>query len=374
MRCSDCNTPLKNVPHENLAIDVCQKCDGVWFEDGELLPYLQMMLQKHEDIPHSRIDLEKEVIRVQSGGRVGRSCPVCVEPMRPFNYAYDSNIILDRCSICGGVWADKGEIVQLAVYVKGNPKLTKMGASMADHTRQVQKMRGMADEMETITAGALWGGFQFLPLGDELKRKTFPFITLVIITVNVLVMAFQLLVVGEAREFYYMFGTVPAQIVSGEGFHTIFSSMFLHGGLVHLFGNMLFLWIFGDNVEDAFGHIKYLLFYLLCGVAGDAAHIAMNLDSTVPCIGASGAISGIMGAYFILYPKAWIKTLIFFRVVSIPAALYLFIWIGFQVLYGSVYTALEIHGGTAWFAHIGGFFAGVVIAGVYRAVFKREAK
>jgi membrane associated rhomboid family serine protease len=149
---------------------------------------------------------------------------------------------------------------------------------------------------------------------------------------------------------------------------TLFTSMFLHGSLLHVLGNMLYLWIFGDNVEDAMGHVKFLLFYLVCGVAAALAQIAMSANSPIPQIGASGAIAGVLAAYFMLYPFSRILTLIpilfFIRLVAVPAVILLGIWFLLQVVSGIGTGASG--GGVAWFAHVGGFLAGGVLVFLFR--------
>ncbi len=149
------------------------------------------------------------------------------------------------------------------------------------------------------------------------------------------------------------------------------TNLFLHGGWVHLLGNMLFLWIFGDNVEDAMGHGRFLVFYLLCGVAGNVGHIVANPLSTEPTIGASGAIAGVLGAYLVLYPRARVLCLvplwIFLQFLWVPAVLFLPLWIGFQVISGLASLGVEQSGGVAWWAHIGGFFTGAVLVRAFTA-------
>ena len=151
---------------------------------------------------------------------------------------------------------------------------------------------------------------------------------------------------------------------------TLLTCLFLHGGWLHIIGNMWFLYIFGDNVEDRFGHGKYLLFYLLCGLAGSLAHLIANAGSTAPTIGASGAIAGVMGAYFILYPHAKVLTLvpifIFLTMIDVPAPLFLGIWFLLQFLQGLVPSTGAETGGVAWWAHIGGFAAGLALAFLLR--------
>ena len=147
-------------------------------------------------------------------------------------------------------------------------------------------------------------------------------------------------------------------------FLTILTSMFLHGGLSHIGGNMLYLWIFGDNVEHRFGHLPFLIFYLLSGGIAAVAQVAMDGDSVVPTLGASGAIAGVMGAYLVLFPRNKVNAVFIFRIVSIPAILVLGLWVGMQVF--QVMQSGEGIGGVAYAAHIGGFVAGVAIAGFYR--------
>ena len=182
-----------------------------------------------------------------------------------------------------------------------------------------------------------------------------------------------------AQGFVFEFGLIPCRLtgacqVAGEfpsPVVTIFTSMFLHGGLFHIFGNMLYLWIFGDNVEDTLGHARFLFFYLLSGIAAAVAQTAVGPASTVPMIGASGAVSGVLGAYIVLFPHATVLTLVtfvfFFRLVHVPAIIVLGFWVVVQVFngLGSFHTPGG-EAGVAWFAHIGGFVAGIALLLIMR--------
>lgn len=175
---------------------------------------------------------------------------------------------------------------------------------------------------------------------------------------------------------YDNFTMVPADILQAKNLHILFTSMFLHADIFHIGGNMLFLYIFGDNVEDAFGHFRYLLFYLICGLAADFVHI-LSLTTpgelAIPTLGASGAISGVMGAYVLMYPRARIRTLVlayFIAVVSVPAVFFLGFWFLLQLLYSWV----DIGGGVAYWAHIGGFVAGMVLALIVRRRKRKRPK
>jgi membrane associated rhomboid family serine protease len=203
-----------------------------------------------------------------------------------------------------------------------------------------------------------------LPLYDDQPIKRFPFVTIFLIALNVLVFTGWQLNVGMDKS-VALGGLVPATLLHAptpEHCERIVTAMFLHGGWLHLVGNMWFLWIFGNNIEDATGSLRFLLFYLLCGIAAAMAHIFFAPHSHTPMIGASGAISGVLGAYLVLHPRAAITTLvplfIFIRIMEIPAWFFLLFWIGLQILS----QAASPHtggGGVAYLAHIGGFFAGV---------------
>jgi membrane associated rhomboid family serine protease len=207
-----------------------------------------------------------------------------------------------------------------------------------------------------------------IPLRDDVRSERRPYVTWAMIAACVGVFAYQALTEYQdpkAGDFLVRtFGMIPAGIVSGQHLWTLLTAMFLHGGLFHLLGNMLYLWIFGDNVEDAFGHHWYLVVYLFAGIAGSLLQIMVMPHSTIPTIGASGAISGIMGAYFVLFPRARVLTLIpiffFIRLIYLPAPLLLGFWILLQILYGCG-SAPGTGGGVAYFAHIGGFVAGVIL-------------
>jgi membrane associated rhomboid family serine protease len=219
-----------------------------------------------------------------------------------------------------------------------------------------------------------------IPLRDSIPSRSFPVVTIALIATNVVVFVHQVtLGPDRGQAFVAAFGAVPAQITHASAHAvgtiaeplTLVTSMFLHGGLMHLLGNMVFLWIFGNNVEDATGHVRFLVFYLICGLVGALAHVAANPGSTVPMVGASGAISGVLGAYFLLYPFARIVTLVFFgffaQTVNIPAFFFLGFWFFMQALSGAASVGGR-GGGVAFLAHVGGFVSGLSLV----AVFKRR--
>lgn len=219
-----------------------------------------------------------------------------------------------------------------------------------------------------------------IPLHDHIRRRTFWASTLAIIVLNVLVFIFELSLGRHLNAVIFEFGIVPAHYTPsavgrmGPGgiIIPVFASMFLHAGWLHLIGNMLFLFVFGRSIEDRFGHLKFLLIYFASGFGAAVAHIALNAGSRVPTIGASGAIAGVLGAYFICFPSARITTLIplfiIFWKVELPAVLLLGYW--FLIQFVSGYEGLAIQsatqGGVAWWAHVGGFLIGMMLAFMLR--------
>lgn len=214
----------------------------------------------------------------------------------------------------------------------------------------------------------------FVPLKDLNPSRTYPFVNLTLILLNIVVFLYELnlrltLPIRAYDVFLTSHSVVPIRFlaflngdVSFEAaFLPLLTSLFLHGGPLHLAGNMLFLWIFGDNVEDSFGHFAYLLFYIACGVGAGLFQSLFDLHSTVPALGASGAISGVMGAYILLYPRARILTLVFIFVLPIPAVFVLGSWFVLQFLSGMSALGAGVMGGVAWWAHIGGFLLGMLL-------------
>lgn len=209
-----------------------------------------------------------------------------------------------------------------------------------------------------------------LPLSDHNPRRTVPFVTFTLIALNILAFLWELSLGPQIQEALYGVAFIPRRFwIPGywpQDIMTTFASMFLHGSLMHIGSNMLYLWIFGDNIEDRLGHVRYVIFYFLCGIVATLAHAFFNPTSTLPAIGASGAIAGVLGGYLILFPHAQVTTLIpifmFITIRQVPAVLILGLWFVLQLFSGvgslGVQDAQDM-GGVAYFAHIGGFVAGM---------------
>ncbi len=220
-----------------------------------------------------------------------------------------------------------------------------------------------------------------IPLNDNVRRRSFWISTLLLIVINALVFLFELSLGPSLNRFIFLYGIVPARYITPQGMilidpsglaTSIFTSMFLHGGWLHLIGNMLFLFVFGRSVEDRFGHVKFLLIYFVSGYCGAILHIILNGGSRLPTIGASGAIAGILGAYLISFPRARITSLIFviffMWTVELPALLMLGLWFLLQFFTGFQMLAIQsaTRGGVAWWAHVGGFLTGMLLGLISR--------
>ncbi len=241
----------------------------------------------------------------------------------------------------------------------------------------------------------------FFPYKDDNPRIVVPYVTYAIIAINLVVFFYQMgLDFAVGQEFTLSFGLIPATLTNmphGEitiayarylseatstriflnatpnsPYLTVFTSMFMHGGIAHIFGNMLFLWIFGDNIEGAFGHVKFAIFYILCGIGAALGQIFIDVNSMVPMIGASGAISGVLAAYMLKYPRARIHTFVFliviFTTIRVPAYIVIGLWFATQVLSGLGTLGTNTGGGVAWFAHIGGFITGILLERFFKYV------
>ena len=210
-----------------------------------------------------------------------------------------------------------------------------------------------------------------IPLRDVNPTQRLPLVTLLLIAANGLVFLYELMMQGQGQLqlFLQQWALTPARLLGdfSAGSITLLTAMFLHGGWMHLIGNMLYLWIFGDNIEDQLGPLRFLAFYLLCGLGAAAAQIAVDPTSSVPMLGASGAIAGVLGGYLILFPRARVLTLVplilFYRLIEVPAVLVLGFWFVLQLLNGAaaLATVQMQTGGEAFYAHIGGFVAGLVL-------------
>jgi membrane associated rhomboid family serine protease/Zn-finger nucleic acid-binding protein len=353
MKCPACSNRLGQVKFGSTVLDFCHSCNGIWFDAGELASVVKHLSLGEDITPQeTRLFRRRHVKTTFKVKEKEKLCPRCNNKMRRFNYSYDSNIFLDKCPDCGGIWTDGGEVRQIASYLKDDPETTAAGRAIVEILARPQ------DETEkNLLSWFVFVPTISIPIGDDIERKKFPIVTISIIVICVL-MFYKQFEAANPNHFVQTFGFVPVNFFSLG----LITSMFLHANVLHLAGNMLFLWLFGDNIEDRFNRLVFVLIYLFCGMFASALHAVFNWDSQMPVVGASGAVSGIMGAYLIFYPTAKLKILIMCRILEVPALLYLSGWLVIQLIAAFSSSQDQVASNIAWYAHIGGFLCGAVVA------------
>jgi membrane associated rhomboid family serine protease len=352
---------MSALQYQGVTIDVCPGCRGIWLDPGELA----FLLGADEDLPSLPESMSTGTRFLQTSTYI---CPRCQGGFDTFEYAPGTDLFIDRCKECKGIWLDSGELKKIR-DITARRKMLGLD-SPADHQRRLrevmerQRARHSGRDRPSKSSGSSGAGVYFfqlltgLPVEVDSRRARFPLVTVILIASCVAVFLFQVFAIEQGRMFYFLYGFVPDMLGTPQGWLGLFTSMFLHGGWLHLLGNMYFLWLFGDNVEDRLNRVLFVLFYLLCGIAASLVHGALTDMPTVPTLGASGAISGIMGAYLVLYPRRRMYQMFWFIQFKVSVAFYLLFWLGIQILFSSMGSA-----GVAWFAHIGGFAVGA--AGIW---------
>jgi len=339
-------------------------CNGIWFT-GKSFGVFRDTLRE--------FDLSK--IDFAPGFAVGRtefisSCPRCEEVLSPFRYAYNSKVHLNRCEKCKGLWLPFPEFLNvldlakvgqdIAPHVTGVAKeMARIQAELDRDRRVTNAMKELKKPVSPLRAYGLYRFSILLPLYDNVERTVFPIATIALIGVSIVVFL-AVVTSGAYAEFNSALGLVPANFPSLGSVIPTFAHMFMHGGLVHLFMNMFFLWMFGDNVEERLGTKRYVIFYLFCGVVAALAQITSSPSSELPMVGASGAISGVLGAYLVLFPHATVTTLVAGTLVDLPTWVYFGLWFLLQFIFGMAFAGSDASH-IAWWAHIGGFMAGLLV-------------
>ena len=349
--CPKCAAPMWPMELQNVEVDLCVKCQGMWFDRGELAKASGTEFQEAASA---------ETLR--GGRRPGRSCPDCAVPLYEHELVAESDVMIDQCPRCSGLFLDKGEYSAAQGYLRAKGWRGR---------RRRERYEMPAQVSENSVALVVFQYVTGLPIELYQEQKLFsPIVTvLVAINVTVLVLAY---IYGFA-DYVKELAMVPREVVAGERLETLLTAMFMHAGVAHLLGNMYFLFVTGDDVEGRFGWLGFLGLYLLCGLVASVAHIFGTGHPELPCLGASGAISGVLGAYMVLFPHSrfLLRWLIYFRPVrlELPAYAYFGLWILLQL----IYAGLGIRG-VAWWAHIGGFVCGVLVALGARAYEHSRAK
>jgi membrane associated rhomboid family serine protease len=369
MKCPRCPAKLEPIASGGVELDRCRLCSGLWFDGGELGKFNQF-----------DADFPLAPGRPKQGRLAHLRCPRCRAALREKPYAPGASVIVHYCPDCDGVWLDADEIAKIQKIMAATGGVRAKAAARLKHV--VERERELRARTEArlaqieATDRVSPGEWLFMFL-TRLPREVynpvhrFPKVTVALIVANVLAFGLEVLALmqpgGGERALAY--GFVPDKFRHAHDVWTIVTSLFLHGSLVHLLGNMYYLYTFGDNVEDYMGGLRFGLFYLACGVSADIAHFLSNTTSTVPAIGASGAISGVLAAYMLLFPRRKIYVLIIVYPLKVSAVWYLGFWIALQVLSGFA-APVGIDAGTAFFAHIGGFLTGLALIACYEALKK----
>jgi len=332
-------------------IETCSDCGGIWFEADNFGDFVRG-LAASQNVPGDVVELFKrrDVLPLHKVKEKTKVCPKCRKELLKSNYSYDSNVILDKCPECGGIWADKGEVERAASYLKGDPRADAVARSLVEIHSHPEI------DADDVYPGDYLGQLRIiLPWSDDTPRRRFPAVTVSII--SVCTAAFLAYVCLDKPGYLEKFKSVP-----GAGIGTqILGWMFLSGGPLYFALNMLFLWLFGDNVEDRFSRLGYLTFYICCGLFAGFVYSIFKHDLSIVTIGVGGAVSGIMGAYFIFYPVANVSVFVFRRTVEVPAVLFLGLWFLFQLLSPFLFKGAPVLN-AAWPAHVSGFVFGMLVA------------
>ncbi len=361
MLCPNCKKDLSEYKDRRIAMYQCYRCGGFWFPFGTLGEFLDISVKENPNIPEEKLDLERKEDTYREVHKDEKSflCPVENKLMEPFNYAADSNIIVYRCESCEGIWASKEQVSDLLSFHKGGKAVDTFAKAFGEEIGEEAREEQTIKDVSSVFSNPAFILFPvILPLEEETKINIFPAVTIIIIAINVCVFLYQIFFISNIDFYFQFWGLVPAVVFSQGKYYQFLSAIFIHEGFFHLFGNMFYLWIFGPHIEKHIKPLKFFSFYILMGIISSAVYIDFHPSSYIPLIGASGAISGIMGAYFIFYPKVKIKTLFVSKIIEIPAYVYLGLWVLLQFH--------SIGSSVAWLAHIAGFIFGAVIAWIYK--------
>lgn len=340
--CPDCRNGLLTATHyEGEEIDVCRQCGGLWFANNELDAILSRV-DNGDDNANFFKQLGKPL------GLSARGCPQCGEKMQGYHLLEHFEMAIDMCHPCSSTWIDQDEL---------------------EHVRQSPRLKA---ELGNINQSVNWKTwlFQFLsqmPVEYNLKARSRPWVTWALIILNCLIY-FSYASDGYLTETVFeFFASRPSDVMHGVHWWTPLTATFLHGSLLHLVGNMYFLWVTGDNIEDAIGHWRYLALYLFCGVSASAFSILADTSSDIQSLGASGAIAGLFGLYMIWFPYARFSFMILVYQLKIPVLAYFGIWLLIN-FFGMVTGG----GGVDYWAHIGGFIIGTAVAVLTRSYVHRQ--
>ncbi|MBE0448693.1 MAG: rhomboid family intramembrane serine protease [Actinobacteria bacterium] len=396
MTCPNCGRVLIKEKFANQDVDICPSCGGMWCPTSNIGWYIRLYSQSDRSIKPNNAAQSAESLGAQDHRSIPgyptqnailqgvekrtdategaeHACPSCGNSMAKFDYEPDLKIFLDHCPVCGGTWIGAVGLKALTDYLKPpapRPDNTADQELMQDNVCSLgntdragwKSIRSGETEFFDNMKVSLIRRILGIPYVER-HLSIIPWVTVGIIVLNVVLYFFLVDSVPDRGAVIKRLGFVPADISSNPAgaLLTFFSSMFMHGSVGHLVWNMIFFWLFGSRIEEDYGPKMFIVFYLISGIVAGLVHTAFNLGSMIPVVGASGAISGVFGAFFVLHPR--LRVIAFFMLISIrlSAAVYLGLWFVAQIL-NSIVTASAGGAGIAWFAHIGGFIAGALMA------------
>jgi membrane associated rhomboid family serine protease/Zn-finger nucleic acid-binding protein len=366
MQCPVCNNLLHKLTIEGISSDSCSLCGSIWFTSGsDFAAAAKRCARKSnrplEDSIKSRINTE---VKKSNAVDFSLNCPQCHIPMQTINYADDSGIFINRCHSCTGIWTSNTEFKKITSYLKDNPLMDKVGTELAHEVRKIESNKEFALELgkianvdfssvRNIYTNPLRAVVYGIPLWHR-NLQSIPLISIFLIVSCIAIYIFQISAVPNIEKYFSFFGFIPATPISVG----LLTSIFMHANWFHLLGNMLFLWIFGPPIEEKLGRINFILYYFICGLCGNFVYLIMHSGSQEPAIGASGAISGVIGTCLVLEPRGTIMT----TLDEVPVWLYAVVFFLIQFGYFFLLFITETHTQIGYDAHIGGFIGGVIIA------------
>ena len=356
MECPHCATALEEVVERGTTVSRCPECRGFWIATVDLRAYVDPLVDD-SIIPPEEVLLVQPVV---SGAKeTSHPCPGCGEMLWLRDFSYNTGTVVERCLDCGGIWMEEAQVaefVRLFKHMRATPAFAEEYRTQLDAEQAEEPPVSKKAQVYRIA------GF-FLPMVyDDTERSIFPWFTVGLIAANTLMLLYLILAGYTVPSFLLL---VPGHVFDRGWGIALVTHMFLHAGFFHFAGNMVYLWVFGDNVEEEFGHRVFALFYALSGLGAAAFHILRDLDSEIPMVGASGAVAGVMGAYLVFHPKGNIVWTNGFLKFAMPAWVFLALWIAYQGFLALAESS-GANSGIAWDAHIAGFVVGVVTALLFR--------
>jgi membrane associated rhomboid family serine protease len=351
---------MKVVEEAAFSALLCDKCGGMFYPEDQFIKHLHVVRARLPAEPSASEQQPKAAPWAVTVGEAGKPCPACGAPFRRFNYAGAPSLMIAKCSGCSGLWLEPGQMLRIARHHALAPEPAPI---VEQEAREPLAKLGVEDEIKSVLPGCTFIPLPLFPLSAAgiYGLRPVAMWTLIAVT-SMLFLLTQVVVYGfgvSPEDFLAWFAMVPAEVTSGRSLHTLITYQFVHASVLHLAGNMVMLSAFADRVEDRVGPARFVAIYLGLGVVAGLAQAFLHPDSATPCVGASGAVSGIIGTYMVLFPLSNVRLCLVFLTVPFPALIFFVLWF---VLQATIPSSSNI----AVAAHFGGFFAGAWLGGAIR--------